>query len=60
MTQNTETKKDNIDKTWLHKSLKAFIHQKYHTEWGKEDLQWRSNSYENLYTKKCNNDHHVA
>lgn len=59
MTQDTETIKDNIDKIWPHKVLKAFYIKKYHTEWDKEDLQWRYNSYENLYTKWCNNDHHI-
>lgn len=44
MTQNIDIKKDNTDKIRLHKTLKAFVPQIYHTEWGKEDLHWRYNS----------------
>lgn len=32
MTQNTETIVDNIDKIRPRKTLKAFVHQKYHNE----------------------------
>lgn len=34
MTQNTETIEDDTGKSWLQKTLKAFVHHKY-TEWDK-------------------------